>query len=145
MSVSLNTPADAVAYFLDSQGYGEEAPIRVGFRTQDDVQITCTDYAVRHDGSLMATGGILDAPLVQIRVRHDDYPTAYSLIRRIRDELAALKPTDEFVTEYDYGSYVFASFHVTSGPIYMGRDPKPGQIENFSLNGEVVLIPFTSP
>lgn len=145
MAIQTNTPADAVAAFLESRGFSDDTTvIRVGPETSEDWLICCTDYSSRKDGVLQKTGEELTAPRVQVRVRQEDYPTAFLKIEEIAFALSALKQQDLFIVDFPKGAYLLACFSIISGPMYMGRDPKPGQLENFSLNGEVTLIPFSS-
>ena len=145
MPVEVNTPADAVTKYLEREGfdvtYGVQ--LKTGYFPSDRNVIVSTDYNSRKDGALQRTGEALISPQVQVRVRHTDYPQCYILVNEIAKVLSALNQDDMVIFDFPDGAFMFASFYVTSGPIYMGRDPKPGELENFSLNGEVTLIPFT--
>lgn len=149
MPIQVNTPSDAVVKLIARNGLnidtdGSAILTHVGFRSETHVQIACTDTTERKDGVLQATGEELVTPRVQVRVRHNDYPTTYRLIKGIAKALSGLSQQSLFVLDYPDEALLFASCYIYSGPMYMGRDSKPGELENFSLNCEVTIIPFNS-
>jgi|SRR6188768_793554 len=146
--IQTNTPADIIANFLELQGLAGGTTgyaLVTGFRSDQRNIVCCSDTGVRYDGHVHRTKERLKAPKVQVLIRGFDYKDAAKLADKMDVALSKVTVADKIISVMPERTVMISAFMIYMGPSYVGRDPKPGQLENFSLNGILTLTTVSIP
>jgi hypothetical protein len=130
--MTVTSPQDAIAYYLQTGGYGTVgSTIFVDWLppTPSDVIVVTGYSGPPPDRAVGLKAAIMNRPKVQVRVRADDPSTALTNINSIQAYLEGLYDTTS------NGTYLIYVTSVSSGAMYLGKDDN--NYTSYSTNFEV--------